>query len=108
MLSAATFLSTRMPPSSPSVVQPPSAAPETRAAMKPSVIASPRCMIPPREIVSSTRNRAQNSSQLGERDLGGLTRPHLANHDESQVVTDPLLVDADPRQDLVRQVGVEV
>ena len=54
------------------------------------------------------RTRTQNSSQLGDRDLDGLTRAHLADGDEPHLVTDPLLVDLDAVEDVVGELGVEV
>src|SRR5207249_2938955 len=50
----------------------------------------------------------QNSSQLGDRDLDRLTAPYLANRDEPQSVAGPLLVDLQPREDRVAQVGAKL
>ena len=47
------------------------------------------------KIVSSAWNRTQNSSQLGELDLDGLTPAHLPHDHEPDLVAHPLLVDAD-------------
>src|SRR5882757_2816443 len=97
VVSAWTFLSTRMPPSlllaaHPANAPRPTASPaittagETAAgkAKQP----GPRAMSPPRKIVSSRRFTAQNSSNLGDRDLRRLTRAHLADHDEAEICTD--------------------
>src|SRR5438105_7201868 len=59
------------------------------------------------EIVSRSRIGGQNSSQLGDRDLDRLTAPYLANRDEPQSVAGPLLVDLQPREDRVAQVGAK-
>src|ERR1700733_9383695 len=65
-------------------------------------------LLPPTKIVSRRGVRAQNSSQLRDRERDGLTRPHLANRDELQRVAGALLVDAEACQDVIREVAVEV
>src|SRR5438874_3890277 len=60
------------------------------------------------KIVSRWRGSAQNSLDLRDRQLDGLTRTHLAHEDESQLVADPLLVDLDAGKHVLGQIRCHV
>src|SRR5258706_15585824 len=79
----AVLLTTNMP-SSPVFAQP-------AASMK----MTEKRIRPPSKIVSRCGVGTQNSSQLCNGKLDGLTRAHLAYRDEFQLATESLLVDVD-------------